>query len=194
MGDRAREEEPAVTATLIPLAESYKGSMYQLEHRLKTYNSTVRKLRVKLHAGRTLESIELDDTLRYTVQIEDQPPGNYVKAVQDILQTLEKKGHSVVRIKNYWPADDNYSGLTSVLRTPSGLSWELQFHTSASLKVQKATRPLYEELRRADTPLERKRVLFDEMTKAWNEVPIPLEALQPQNLHARELIKTRERP
>ena len=114
--------------------------------------------------------------------------------MQDILQTLEKKGHSVVRIKNYWPADDNYSGLTSVLRTPSGLSWELQFHTSASLKVQKATRPLYEELRRADTPLERKRVLFDEMTKAWNEVPIPLEALQPQNLHARELIKTRERP
>ncbi len=196
LGDAAREAEPAVTKMLVALAEEKDGSMYKLKYRLKTYESTVRKLRLKQHAapGKPLEEIVIEDTLRYTMRFDDIPDGHYIASVQAVLQSLENSGHSVKRIKNYWPADDNYSGLNCVLKTPSGLPWELQFHTSESIAVQTTTRPLYEELRKIDTPLERKRKLFDEMTAAWNTVKIPFEVLVPKNLHQTEEIRTRDRP
>ena len=71
------------------------------------------------------------------------------------LQQLEQFGYSVVRLKNYWPRNDNYSGVNGVLTTPEGIEWELQFHTSASLNTQDATHAWYEEFRRANTPIER---------------------------------------
>ena len=46
----------------------------------------------------------------------------------------------------------------------------------------------------AETPLERKRALFDQMTKAWGRVPIPLRILEPHSLHAAEQIRERPRP
>ncbi len=194
--DRATANEPSVTPGLVALAEGMGGEMYKIEYRLKSLDSTKRKLR-KEHLedpSVPIADMELDDTLRYTVRFEDEPPGHYVEAVREVLASLEGQGHTVVVLKNYWPPEDNYSGVNSILRHPSGMQWELQFHTAKSLEVQADTRDWYEELRKVDTPLERKRELFDLMTAAWSKVPIPKDVLEPKSLHANEQIRDRERP
>lgn len=194
--NRAADIEPSVTPLLVELAEKHRGTMIKLEHRLKTRKSTRRKLR-KMHNEKPKTPIwrlEIDDSLRYTMQFDDKPAGYHMTAVQRVIFALEQAGHKVVKIKNYWPKGDNYSGVNSVLEHPSGLTWELQFHTGRSLKVQAATREAYEELRDEETPLDRKRQLFDQMTAAWDDVPIPDEILEPELLHPKAEIIKHDRP
>ena len=63
-----------------------------------------------------------------------------------------------------------------------------------SLAAAATTRAWYEELRRSDTPVPRKRQLFDEMTREWNKVSIPQGILEPGALHPHEEIRDRPRP
>ncbi|CAN0547857.1 unnamed protein product, partial [Laminaria digitata] len=175
LATRAQQEEPKVTPVLISLAEQAGGEMIKLKYRLKTQASATRKLNKYLlkHPGEEASQVDLQDMLRYTMRIDDQPQGNYVKSVHLILETLEAQGHSVELVKNCWPRGDSYSGVNTVLRAASGLAWELQFHTSDSLRVQAETRKMYEELRKVNTPLQRKRALFKQMAAAWDTVPVP---------------------
>ena len=188
--------EPGVTKTLKQVAEQVGAAFVKLEFRLKTVRSAARKIRKhqledpELH----VDSAKLDDMLRYTMRLEDEPPGHYVEAGREVLRAVEAQGHRVERLKNYWPQDDNYSGVNCVLRAPGGMKWELQFHTAASLAAAATTRAWYEEMRRVDTPLARKRELFDEMTRAWNEVEVPKSALSPKAIHERAQILKRPRP
>jgi hypothetical protein len=128
------------------------------------------------------------------MRVDDEPPGHYLEAAKTTLAELEQRGHQVRTIKNYWPSDDNYSGLNCSLVAPEGVAWELQFHTSASFEVQSRTRDAYEELREVTTPVERKRELFDQMTRAWQAVPVPRDILQPGALHPGVEIRRRPRP
>jgi hypothetical protein len=132
--------------------------------------------------------------LRYTMRLEDEPAGHYVEAGREVLRAVEAQGHRVEHLKNYWPRNDNYSGVNCVLRAPGGMKWELQFHTEASLAAAVTTRAWYEEMRRIDTPLARKRELFDEMTRVWNDVEVPKSALRPKAIHERAQILERPRP
>lgn len=193
---QAEAAEPAVTELLKALAAKAGGEMVKLEHRLKAEGSAVRKMKLQLHEQPGLQpaDVTLQDMLRYTMVLPDTPPGNYTRAVHEVLAVLEAEGHEVVMVKNYWPTGDNYSGVNSVLSTRDGLPWELQFHTPASLEVQAETRDAYEELRLEATPLARKQALFDSMTTAWDAVPVPEGVLEQGNLHSREQIKHRPRP
>ncbi len=188
LATRALQEEPKVTPVLINLAEQAGGEMIKLKYRLKTQASATRKLNKHLlkHPDKEASQVDLQDMLRYTMRINDQPAGNYVKSVHLILETLEAQGHSVELVKNCWPRGDSYSGVNTVLRAKSGLAWELQFHTSDSLRVQAETREMYEELRKVNTRLPRKRALFKQMAAAWDTVPVPFEVLEEKNLHAQE--------
>lgn len=194
--EQARLQEPKVTPRLIALATSANGEMVKLEHRLKTEASATRKLNKHLaeHPEAEPGAVILQDMLRYTMRVEDEPPGNYVETIRRALATLEKDGHAVTLVKNSWARGDNYSGVNVVLKTASGLPWELQFHTSASLKVQHETRAQYEELRRQSTPVDRQRVLFDAMARAWDEVPLPAGILEDHALHPTEHTRTYDRP
>ncbi len=192
--DAASASEPEVTALIQKLATEKGLALDGIEHRLKSRKSILRKLHLRAGTSAKPQDVELNDTLRYTFIISDVPPGTHTRSVAAILRSLEESGHVVSRVKNYWPAGDNYSGVNSVLQTPSGLLWELQFHTKDSLRVKTKTRAQYEELRAAQTPLERKQVLFDQITAEWSTVPIPKEALDPQSLHPIEEIIHRPRP
>ena len=194
--DQAAEIEPSVTPTVVALAEGEGGRMIKLEERLKTRKSTRRKLRKlrKSNPDIPIWRLELEDSLRYTIQLKDKPPGWHTAAINRILRALEADGHEVLLVKNYWPRGDSYSGVNSVLEHQSGLKWELQFHTARSVATQKKTRDWYEELRDEDTTIERKRKLFKKMTKAWDKVPIPVDILLPQSLHQREEIIHRKGP
>ncbi len=188
--------EPAITPLLQRLAKSHGGALVKLAYRLKTRHSTERKIRKALSArpGLAVGAVRVEDALRYTMRVADEPPGRYVAAARATLADLESAGHVVQYVKNYWPRDDNYSGMNTVVLDASGLFWELQFHTPESFAAQSDTRSDYEEFRKVGTPLERQRELFDSMSARWNEVPVPLGVLQPGAIHVEGQIRERARP
>jgi hypothetical protein len=192
---RAREVEPPVTELLMRLAGEAGGEMVGLEHRFKTLESTLRKMRLILseEPDVTAETVTIPDALRYTMRVDDDPPGNYVRTCAATLDALEAAGHRVIVVKNYWPRGDNYSGVNTIMQA-GGLEWELQFHTTDSYRIQRETRALYEELRLEATPPDRKRELFDIMTTAWDAAAVPADVLEPHNMHEEEEIRDRPRP
>ena len=187
----AWSEESKVTPLLESLESQYKIKLRGLVHRLKTHDSTVRKVRKILKENPQLKThqVRISDTLRYTFEVGDEPKGNYVKVVSNVLKRLEHEGHKVIRVKNYWPKGDNYSGVNSILETSSKLQWELQFHTPESFQEQKRSHSLYERLRALDTPPAEKQSLFQKMTTPWETIPVPQNVLEERNLHLTEMIR-----
>ena len=178
------------------MAKSHQGQLRGLEHRLKTKSSTLRKLK-KIHKDAPqlpLDQIKLSDSLRYTLEVNDQPEGHYVDTVKTALKSLEAKGYKVIKVKNYWPKGDNYSGVNTVLSTADGFQWELQFHKPASYKEAKDSHGKYEKLRANSTPLAERQKLFGEMAQPWESIQVPKDILVPNNLHALEEIKKWEAP
>ena len=193
---KAFTEEEKLTRLLQRLAKDNSAQLRGLEHRLKTKSSTLRKLK-KMHLENpkvSVASLKISDTLRYTLEISDEPKGHYVKVIQLVFKTLETEGHQVVKVKNYWPKGDNYSGVNAVLSTSKGFEWELQFHTPASYREAKQSHEMYEKLRAAETPLADRQSLFTEMAKPWEQIGIPSEVLTPMNLHPKEEIKKWDAP
>lgn len=185
---RAAEKlEPSVTPMLQELASQVGGVLHGLQHRFKSQSSLQRKIHLKMRQEQlTAAQVNIYDALRYTILVDDEPAGHYTKSVRDTLASLEPRGHRVVAVKNYWPRGDSYSGVNVVLEASSKLQWEIQFHTAASAETQKKSHPLYSEQRKIDTPLARKRELFDQMTTSWEQVPIPAQVLDARSLHALE--------
>jgi len=187
---RARAAEPATTRLLADLAREEGGELVGLEHRLKSAAATVSKIeRVREKEPDTaLEDVVVYDALRYTLVFADEPPGRHDEAVRRTLEALEAAGHTVEKVKNYWPRGDSYSGTNCVLTSPDGLPWELQFHTPASYATKTSTHDDYERMREDDTPVTERRRLFDAMKALWDAVPVPKGILDPGSLHPTEQI------
>jgi len=193
---QAKAAEPTVTARLRGLAKANTAELIKLEYRLKSRSSLLRKIGKIQHdnPGLPVRDVVIDDALRYTMKVADDPPGHYVAVARKTLAAFEQAGHTVVLVKNYWPDGDGYSGLNCILNDRDGLRWELQFHTAASLQANRDNRPLYEESRRVDTPMERKRELFDQMAARWQQVPIPTGVLSEAAVHSTARVIHRPRP
>ena len=193
---RARSHEPPVSALLGQLASEVGGRLAGFEHRLKTRASLLRKMRQVLHDNPswTPADVRINDALRYTIEVDDEPAGRHVQAIRSAFARLEALGHRVVRVKNYWPRGDNYSGVNSVLIAPDGLEWELQVHTADSFRIKMRDYRLYEELREVATPPARKRQLYLELAAPWEDVPVPQHILDPKTLHRTEEIILRPPP
>jgi len=189
----AADEEPETTRLMKARAARARGRLFKLQYRLKTRKSLLRKIRAA-YREHPDKPVSIGDALRYTIVVSDEPPGWHTSSAAQTLRGLEAAGHRVVRVKNYWPRGDNYSGTNCVLETPKGLRWELQFQTPQSIAANKATRGDYEELRKTSTPLAVKREIFDRMTAVWADVPVPADILKPGSLHATEEIRDRARP
>ena len=193
---RARAHEPVISAELRSIAVQVGGRLAGFEFRLKSRDSCLRKMRKKLHDHPDWEprDAELDDALRYTIEVDDDPPGRHAEAIRMAFGRFEGAGHRVVEVKNYWPRGDNYSGVNAVLLAPDGLKWELQFHTRESFRIKMRDHHLYEELREVATSTARKRQLYYELAEPWNAVPIPQHMLDPKALHGNEEIILRPPP
>jgi len=193
---RAAGHEPAVSKQLQDLAKKSGGKLAGFEHRLKKRDSLLRKIRTMLKGDPSLavSAVVINDALRYTLQVDDAPPGRHAKAIRSALVALEGAGHKVLKVKNYWPRGDNYSGVNSVLETADGLQWELQFHTAESFRIQHRDHGLYEEMRKDDTPVETRRELYRKLAAPWEKVPIPRDMLVEKKLHPAEEIISRPPP
>ncbi|MDX1644744.1 MAG: hypothetical protein R3244_10350 [Thermoanaerobaculia bacterium] len=187
--------EPRLTTRLVALTDELEVDLWSLEHRLKSRASLERKLQTAaLESGVGVERVVVDDALRYTVLIEDEPAGRYDRIAAEILRRLEGDGYPVLEVKNYWPPGDIYSGVNCVLAAAEGLRWELQFHTIGSVAAKSEGHDLYEEFRLPQTRLDRKRRIYDRLLDRWSWVEIPAGVLEPGSLHTREEIILRGRP
>ena len=193
---KAYTEEEKVTRRLQDLTKAYQAKLQGLEHRLKTKSSTLRKLKKMHHDAPelALDKLKLSDALRYTVEVADVPEGHYVKTVNAVLKDLETQGYKVIKVKNYWPKGDNYSGVNTVLANAEGFEWELQFHTPASYQEAKKSHAQYEKLRAIGTPLVDRQKVFESMAQPWEGIAVPKDVLVPQSLHQVEVIKKWEAP
>lgn len=173
----ARELEPRVSVDLRDLAEKNGARLEDLDTRFKTQDSIVRKMRNRLRynpdvsEGRLKRSV--DDALRYTVVAGEQ---NYAEIVREILIGMRQKGYefSDRDIRNSWPENDIYKGINCTLRTRGGTCvFEVQFHTDASLRAKHGAHPLYEQRRSAQTPIDGRRELDEQMRELFGKIPIP---------------------
>ena len=179
---QASSVEPKVTADVSLHGIQHNGEMVGLQYKLKTFDSLLRKLQDKI-AGRGIKPQDLSepfrhvkDALRYTIAFPEPGWGDWV---QDTLYELQGLGYQITEEENTWAPGDAYSGLHYNFIVPnSEVTMELQFHTSASVALkEKVLHKMYEEFRLPSTPLARRQYLYDEMTKYWDAIPIPDNAL-----------------
>lgn len=192
----AKAHEPALTQALQSLTRSQQARLHGLSHRFKTTDSLARKIQTRMDAGQATrpDQVDIEDALRYTILIEDDPKGHYDSVARHVLESLEALGHEVKLVKNYWPRGDTYAGLNCVLAFADGFPWELQFHTIGSLAAIQEGHGLYEVLRLPGTPRGEKQRLFDKLTTRWDWVLVPEGILVPGSVHPKEVLRTHKRP
>jgi hypothetical protein len=190
------EAEPWITPALTYLTELQMGEMIGLEFRFKSLDSTIRKIETRMMESNIAiaSDVSIRDTLRYTIQFDDQPAGHHDQAVAYVLATMEELGHTVLAVKNYWPSGDDYSGINTNLQAPNGLAWELQFHTLESFDLKMSSHEVYEQVRQSGISIETRRSLYDQVAKQWMMIPVPAGVLEPGSLHSLEQVIIRPSP
>ena len=121
-----------------------------LDYRFKSQESLSRKIVTKSHQkGISLEEAasEIDDSLRYTL-VSDE--AGYCQMVDETLNRLEREGYTIKNFKNTW-GDDVYQGINVSIKSPEGVSLELQFHTDASYYTKEHLNHAYYEIARSET-------------------------------------------
>lgn len=150
--DAAAVQEPTITQDL-QAYEDDQAKLVSLDHRFKSQESLARKILLNAHTEEiSLEEAadDINDVLRYTMVIE---PSVYVSKATDMLKGLEAKGYSVVQFKNKW-GGDLYKGLNTLIKAPTDIVFELQFHTPDSYAVYDQTHKYYEIARAEDSTKE----------------------------------------
>jgi hypothetical protein len=162
---QAKQAEPAITNLLRNEASEHFGEMQGLNFRFKEPDSIARKLQTKgVDQTSAFDPFEkVKDALRYTIALPEPDWGN---GVQNILWEIQNAGYRITEEENTWARGDSYSGLHYNFQTPTGLVFEVQFHTASSYDLKdKVLHQMYEEFRNPATPLQRRQQLYDEMTK-----------------------------
>jgi hypothetical protein len=173
--DRAAEAERSLTPRLLEISERSGVGLAGLEHRLKSLESTQRKVADRVveqgsgaHASPVLGGV--NDAVRFTFTSGD---ASYVTDVTDVARRLEEAGFERVRWRLTWPAD-GYQGLNTSWRDPAtGQVFEIQFHTAGSFFMKEYTHPLYEERRLPGITAERDAALRAEETSLYRQVRRP---------------------
>ena len=111
----------------------------------------------------------IPDVLRFTYQYSETA---YIASVRKDVERLEARGFSQVELRNTWPSDQ-YKGINSRWREPeSGVIFEVQFHTEASLAAKELTHKAYERIR--STAQDPELTELKEFQRCVNSmIPIP---------------------
>lgn len=111
----------------------------------------------------------IPDAVRFTLKYDETA---YKVTVQRDIERLEARGFTQVERRNTW-ADDQYKGINSRWREPeSHVTFEVQFHTQASLEAKELTHKAYERIRGPVSDEERS-VLKEFQRRVNSMIPIP---------------------
>lgn len=109
------------------------------------------------------------DGIRYTWGF---PIADYTAGIAEIVAKTRQNGYCLERLANFWLSPD-FTGVTSVWRTPEGQLFEQQFHIAESLHARDFTFQMYERMRHpqaCDQERAEIRALVREVIAA---VPVP---------------------
>lgn len=179
--DIANENEPRITADLQDIISKTSGNINYdvgngktaLDFRKKGFDSLERKMNSDLKE-KSLEDIMNGtyDIVRYTDLVESD---KFVDDYYQIMDEITKKGYKVQRVKNTFNDDTkSYKGVNTVVESPTGYKFELQYHTPESIQVKEINHKLYEKARLDTTSEEEKAKLRNEMNENSSKLkPIP---------------------
>jgi len=165
--------EPEMTNTMQDIAQVCGGKLEGLDFRLKSPESTLRKVYEKINECPYYDPqnavSNLKDLVRYTLLFE---PGNYTNGVKNSIDLMKRHGFEPVAVKNYW-GSEGYQGINCNFKNKDGVVFELQFHTPQSIDIkEKQSHPLYEKLRVTKDPKEINQ-LSAQISNLWKSVERP---------------------
>ncbi len=172
----ARKARPSATRVLNKIVKSHDGKLVGRQFAVKTEKSLLRKMNELVKSGTSPDVVGagINDSLRYTMQFSKS---TYAKNSAGALADLQAAGYRVKEIKNYWAVKDGYQGLNTVLISPSGKTFELQFHTQFSLRIKEANHITYDKMKVLADGAER-QALEAKMEVLFKTVPVPSGAPQ----------------
>lgn len=161
---KATKKEPRITKAVLKCVEKNGGTLYGLDHKLKTKESIARKL----------ESKEVNDAVRYTAILSEH---DFVKQYKGIRSSLKRRGYDEVKCKNYFEEYNqgkvNHKSVQCNYETIDGYQFEIQFQTKASQRAKDKKVPLYEEARNPKTSKKRQQELAAQMRSLADKVNDP---------------------
>lgn len=144
--NKAIANEPEVTCHVKAVAKKVGADITGLEYRIKGKESYLRKIRSNYNPEGN--EYEVKDILRYTYTAgHDKLTEVVVKSVE----THSSMGYNTDVIKNYWLNKRNpYNGINTIVKSPNGQKFEIQYHTPESYLAKDAMHGLYEKWRIMD--------------------------------------------
>jgi hypothetical protein len=178
---RIREvgENVIVPGVLRAAAEDPNCTLAGFDHRIKGLDRLKEKVAdlleppSKLTAAGALSLIV--DVVRFTCT---HPEDRYTHGVLAGVERLKAQGFELDKLKNTWESEQYKGTNTQWLEPRSGVRFEVQFHTSASLEAKELTHGAYERIRSIteQTPeTERESAELEAFQSEVNaRIPIPL--------------------
>lgn len=160
------------------LQNSLKGVAGSVDNgipfRTKSFDSMRRKLNEKSAEKKMLPeqyAPKVTDALRFTDMVEGD---DYVESFNKLKGSLEKLGYEMVEVENsIYKEGKDYRGLNTLVESPRGYVFELQFHTPQSWEIKEENHKDYEVSRRLSTSEEKRELLKDRMKDRSMAVKTP---------------------
>jgi len=179
--EESLKKEPQITKDLVNIVKSLGGSMYGLDFRLKQGTSLGRKIATdaKEFGGNIAKAANnIKDNIRYTALFSTN---KFTNSYRKVKKELEDKGYIELRCKNFYlrytQGNSQQKSIQCVYKSPSGVVFELQFHTPESQVIKEVNHPMYEKFRDSSLSGEDRGVLNYRMINMSNEVPDPQDVL-----------------
>tara|TARA_R110002020_G_scaffold323100_7_gene538888 strand:+ start:1085 stop:5047 length:3963 start_codon:yes stop_codon:yes gene_type:complete len=171
-----------VTGVMVSVADDIGADMYGLQHATKTEASLARKIttdfsdEIAKDPTLTIEAVaeDIGDALRYTLIADAE---TYTDDVASALRDLEARGYTYKKApKNFWRTDNlenPYNGINVNMRTPTGQTVEIQFHTPEGIDMKNRIHPIYERQRAIGVTQELKDELSEQMAEMVSVLDYP---------------------
>ena len=155
-------------------AEDPTRHLAGFEHRFKGLDRLKEKVADELRSTPGITPSQalsaVSDAVRCTYQYDDAA---YTSSVRKDVERLEARGFTQVERRNTW-ASDQYKGINSRWREPeSGVIFEVQFHTRASIEAKELTHKAYERIRSVTATEGETAELKGFQRQVNAEIPIP---------------------
>ncbi|WP_353642671.1 XopAD/skwp family type III secretion system effector [Mesorhizobium sp. WSM2239] len=181
---RAQAEEKDITPTAISVAEALrradiKVEMPHLAQRLRSESSMTDQL-IGMEASFEAGAQLISNAVRHVFQLPDR---DFTHAFKKAILAFDESGYAEVSTTNWFRTrSPTFVGIKTVLATPGGYHFEVEFHTADSYKAKIDNHDAYKELqklqelqRESREPLDKSiaEQLLERVRQACNKVVIP---------------------
>ncbi|MBO5069462.1 MAG: minor capsid protein [Roseburia sp.] len=167
--DKALRAELEISKTVKSIADMHEMDMAGFEYRLKGKDSFLRKIRSNYDPAGNV--YEVKDIIRFTYTAD---PQYLAEKTLKCIDAYAEKGYNTIEVKNYWLNRRNpYNGINTVLKTPDGQKFELQYHTPESYSVKDSMHADYEKWRVLDPASEEAKAMRKKMFEQSQGMQVP---------------------